>query len=365
MEEVNFSVFDSRWWLVFSAPVVSMLLIHVLLLVAARFGVPKAGRDIEAKGLAAPAVYGLAVFLGFVLVVLATGGLPGHSWSMLTAMMIVVAMGVAADAIEIDFNYRLFAQLVAALIIVSGTTVHVTGFGDLFGTGNIVLGKWSILATLLSTIGLMNAIRLTDTLDGLAAALTAVSLLLLVGVAVSASQWRLGFEIAVLCGSVIGIFLYNLSSRGKKYSRRLGGAGCVLAGLLLYWYSAQLAGLPMSPVNPITMVWIMAVPLLDMASQMFIRVLQRKSPLYADRQHWYLFLLDAGYSSAQVVAVISLASLALGLVGLQAAKIGAPESLMLFLFLCLFGANLLALFYPQRLIHMAVRIWPPTGIKCN
>ena len=359
------SVFDARSWLVFSAPVVSMLLIHVLLLVAARFGVPKAGRDIEAKGLAAPAVYGLAVFLAFVLVVIATGGLPGHSWSLLTAMLIVVAMGVAADVSEIDFNYRLFAQLVAALIVVSGTTVHVTSFGDLFGSGDIVLGKWSILATLLSAIGLMNALRLTDTLDGLPGTLTIVSLLLLTGVAVSANEWRLGFEMAILGGSLMGIFLFNLSSRGKKYSLRLGGAGCVLAGLLLYWYASQLANAPRSVVSPITMVWILAVPLLDMASQMFIRVLQRKSPLYADRQHWYLFLLHAGYSSAQVVAAISLASLALGLVGLQAAKIGAPESLMFFLFLCLFGANLLALFYPQRLIHLAVRIWPPTGIKCN
>jgi UDP-GlcNAc:undecaprenyl-phosphate GlcNAc-1-phosphate transferase len=359
MEEMKSSVFDARWWLVFSAPIVSMLLIHVLLIVAARFGVPKAGRDNEASGLAAPAVYGLAVFLAFVLVVLANGRLPGHSWSLLVAMFIVVAIGVAADVTEIDFNYRLFAQLVAALIIVSGTTVHVTGFGDLFGSGNLILGKWSILATLLSAIGLMNAIRLTDTLDGLAGSLTAVSLLLLVGVAVSASQWRLGFEIAVLCGSVIGISLYNLNSRGKIYSRRLGSAGCVLAGMLLYWYAAQLASAPRPVVTPITMVWILAVPLLDMASQMFIRVLQRKSPLYADRQHWYLFLADAGYSSSQVVAVISLTSLALGIIGLQAASIGAPESLMFFLFLCLFGANLLALFYPQRFVRLAMCIWQP------
>jgi UDP-GlcNAc:undecaprenyl-phosphate GlcNAc-1-phosphate transferase len=359
------SGFDAQWWLVIGVPVVSVMSIHALLLAAARFGVPKSGGDYATRYLATPAVYGPAVFLVFVLVVLTTGGLPGNSWSLLAAMFIVVAMGVAADVREIDFNYRLFAQLVAALIVVSGTTVHVTGFGDLFGSGNIVLGKWSILATLLSAIGLMNAIRLTDTLDGLPGTLTIVSLLLLIGVAVSANEWRLAFEMAILCGSVMGIFLFNLNPRGKKYSRRLGGAGCVLAGLLLYWYAAQLAGAPRSVVNPITMVWILAVPLLDMASQMFIRVLQRKSPLYADRQHWYLFLLDAGYSSAQVVAVISLASLALGLVGLQAGKIGAPESLMLFLFLCLFGANLLALFYPQRLIHLAVRIWPPKGVKCN
>ena len=85
-------------------------------------------------------------------------------------MLIVVAIGIAADVIEIDFNCRLFVQIVAALIIESGTTVHVTGFGDLFGTGNLVLCKWSILATLLSAIGLMNAIRLTDTVDGLAGA---------------------------------------------------------------------------------------------------------------------------------------------------------------------------------------------------
>lgn len=56
---------------------------------------------------------------------------------------------------------------------------------------------------------------------------------------------------------------------------------------------------------------------------------------------------------------MSLASLALGLIALQAERSGAPESMMFFLFLCLLGANLLAMFHPQRFVHLAVRIWAP------
>jgi hypothetical protein len=51
---------------------------------------------------------------------------------------------------------------------------------------------------------------------------------------------------------------------------------------------------------------------------MFIRVLQRKSHLYADRQHWYMFLLDAGYSSAQVGFVLSPAPYSSGCANLAA-----------------------------------------------
>lgn len=356
---MKFSGLDAHWWLVIVAPVIVVLLINFLLRVAPRFGAPNGGDGFEASKAITPAIYGLVVFLVFLLMTLVTVGLPGNSRSLLAAMVIVVAVGIAADTTRIDFNYRLFAQLVAVLVIVSGTTVHVTGFGDLFGAGNIVLGKWSILATLLSAIGLINAIRLTDTLDGLPGALSMVALMIFVGVAVSVNDFRLGFEIALLCGAIAGVFLFNFSPQGKIYSRRLGGAACLVIGLFLYWYAAQLAGTPKFLVNPITLVWILALPLLDLASQMFVRVLQRKSPLYADRQHWYLFLTDAGYSGSQVVAVTSFASLMLGLIGWQAARIGVPESIMFFLFLCLFGANLFAVLYPQNFIRLAVRIWPP------
>ncbi len=88
--------------------------------------------------------------------------------SLLIALLVTVAIGLADDAHEIGHRSKFFAQLIAALVIVSGTDVHVRHFGDILTFGDLVLNKWSYLVTVVAIIGLMNAFNMIDGLDGLA-----------------------------------------------------------------------------------------------------------------------------------------------------------------------------------------------------
>lgn len=341
------------WWAVLLSPVLAAVLVLALIRPALRYGLVDHPGGRKQHAAVTPLVGGLAIFLTFLLANGLAGGIPGGSWSLLAAMAITVAVGVADDMHEIGHRSKFFAQIIAALVVVSGTSIHVLHFGDLLGFGDIELGKWSYLVTALAIIGLMNAINMIDGVDGLAGTVVLLPLLMFAWVAVDSGDVRLGVEILILAGAIVGFLVFNLRSPWRSPARVfMGDTGGMLLGLLLAWFSVKLAGAEQSPINPITAVWILAVPLLDMGSVMLLRMSQHKSPFYADRQHMHHVLLDAGYSTSQVVAVMAGASLVYGLIGLQAQRAGVPEHLLLFAFLGLWASYLLALAQPHRVVQM-------------
>ena len=276
-----------------------------------------------------PLVGGIAIFLSVVVTYLLVGELPTQSVTLMIAVLVTVGIGVADDAHEVGHRSKFFAQLIAALLIVSGTEVHVMHLGDIFALGDVVLDKWSYLVTVIAVIGLMNAFNMIDGLDGLAGTQVLIPLLIFLGVAHSAGDTRTALELLVLAGAVSGFLLFNLRSPWTKRALVfMGDTGGLLLGLLLAWYSIRLAGKHISPIRPITAVWILAVPLLDMGSVMFLRMIQRKSPFSADRQHLHYILRDAGFSVAQVVGVMALLSVAFSLFALFADAHGVPEAAM-------------------------------------
>ena len=295
---------------------------------AQRFGLVDhpAGRKNHAAP--TPLIGGLAMFLALAVAFALAGLLPVQSVSLMLAVLVTVGIGVADDAHEIGHRSKFFAQLVAALLIVSGTEVHVMRLGDLFGAGDVVLDKWSHLITVVSIIGLMNAINMIDGLDGLAGSQVLVALLVLAGVAASAgSPWAL--ELAIVAGAVAGFLVFNMRSPWRPRARTfMGDTGGLLLGLLLAWYAVRLGGAPGASLRPITAVWIIAVPLLDMGAVMFLRMTQHKSPFLADRQHLHYVLHDAGLSVSQVVAMMAGLSIALSALALAAQAHGVPEAAM-------------------------------------
>lgn len=354
------SLTQSNWLLILLAPLVTACAIRAMIRKAWKWGLVDRPGGRKMHDAATPLIGGLAIYFAFVCVNLASGELPGDSLSLLAAMSLAVAGGVIDDARDIGHRSKFTVQVLAALIIVSGTSVHVTQLGNLAGIGEIVLGKWAYLVTTLSIIGLMNAVNMIDGLDGLAGSLVALPLVILAGVAATAGESRLGFEMAVLAGAVGGFLFFNLRTRWRARAVVfMGDPGGLLLGLLLAWYSVKLAG-TMSPVlKPITAVWILAVPLLEMGSVMLLRIGQHKSPFQADRQHLHHLLVDAGYSVPQVVAIMSAISLGLALVALIGERAGVPEVLMFVAFLGLWAGYLWALLHRRCVLGVAMRIVAP------
>jgi UDP-GlcNAc:undecaprenyl-phosphate GlcNAc-1-phosphate transferase len=92
---------------------------------------------------------------------------------------------------------------------------------------------------------------------------------------------------------------------------------------------------------PVTALWIIALPLMDMVAVMIRRLRRRQSPFHADRDHLHHILLRCGLSSRQTVFVMVLLTAALAGMGMTLAKMGATESLSMALYLAVFGIYVL------------------------
>jgi UDP-GlcNAc:undecaprenyl-phosphate GlcNAc-1-phosphate transferase len=311
-----------------------------------------------------PLVGGLAVLLVLLVMQVAVGRVPFQSWSLLMALLLVTGVGVADDAHELSHRAKFVAQALGAGIIVSGTSVWVTSLGDLVGLGAIDLGKWSLLVTIIAIVGVMNAINMIDGLDGLAGSVSLVPALFMAFLAMTADAPGMLFELLLLAGAILGFLSLNIRIPGRpKALVFMGDTGGMVLGMLLAWYSIKLAGSSTSVIKPITAVWILAVPLLEMGSVMLLRLSQRKSPFHADQQHMHHVLLHAGYSVNQVVAVKAGFSLLCGVIAVAAERSGVPESAMFIAFLGLWGAYVAALKKPQRLQALVRRLIPPQSAR--
>ena len=232
---------SSILWFVLPA-LLSAIFVVALIGPARRFGLVDhpAGRKNHSVS---PLVGGIAIFLSMVLTHVLAGGRGTQSVTLMVALLVTVGIGVADDAHEIGHRSKFFAQLIAALLIVSGTEVHVAHLGDIFALGDVVLDKWSYLVTVIAIIGLMNAFNMIDGLDGLAGSQVLIPLLIFWGVAHAAGNANLAMELLVLAGAVSGFLLFNLRAPWRKRALVfMGDTGGLLLGLLLAWYSIKLGG---------------------------------------------------------------------------------------------------------------------------
>lgn len=336
------------FWPVFLAMLLSLVLVITLIKPAHRFGCVDHPGGRKQHAAPTPLVGGIAIFLAFLATSLLQDRIPGESWSLLVAMSVAVVFGLADDLRQVGYRTKFFGQLIAALLVVSGTTVHVMHFGDLLGFGDLILGKWSYLVTVISIIGLMNAINMIDGLDGLAGTQVLLPLILFFVASGFSGDTQLGLEILTLAGAVTGFLALNLRTPWLSRARIfMGDVGGLLLGLMLTWYAVKTAGLPTSPLRPITAVWVLAVPLLDIGSVMLLRLLQGKSPFHADRQHLHHVLFDAGCSTSCVVAIMAALALLCGMLGIYADMRDIPEYMMFYGFISLWLVYLALLARPQ------------------
>jgi UDP-GlcNAc:undecaprenyl-phosphate GlcNAc-1-phosphate transferase len=116
---------------------------------------------------------------------------------------------------------------------------------------------------------------------------------------------------------------------------------------VLVWLSVDLtqsqtpgAGRDMPPM---TAVWIIALPLMDMARVMFSRMRGGQSPFVADRTHLHHLLLERGMPAGKIVLVKSALTAAGGAIGVGGWRAGLPDWAMFYTFIVVLAVYCLAL----------------------
>ena len=123
---------------------------------------------------------------------------------------------------------------------------------------------------------------------------------------------------------------------GPKYKVFMGDAGSTLIGFTIIWIlllSTQGKGHPM---NPVTALWIIAVPLIDMVAIIYRRLRKGKSPFRPDRLHVHHLMVRAGLTSRQAFLLITLFAAICAAIGILGEIFYINEWAMFIAFIVLF-----------------------------
>lgn len=230
------------------------------------------------------------------------------------ASSLLIVIGLLDDAYDIRWWWRLCAQTVAALMMVYWGGVQVHYVGHVFTDTPIVLGYWSVPFTVFATVGIINAVNMSDGVDGLAGTLCLAGLTMIGLAALYAGNQSLFANLVPLAASVAAFLAFNMRFPWQKRARVfMGNAGSAFLGLSMAWVAFSLTQNASHPVSPILAPWLLAPPLVDCLVLIARRLKMGRSPFAADRGHIHHLMLDAGFSAGGVASFLGVLSLLLGL----------------------------------------------------
>jgi UDP-GlcNAc:undecaprenyl-phosphate GlcNAc-1-phosphate transferase len=140
-----------------------------------------------------------------------------------------------------------------------------------------------------------------------------------------------------MIAAIIPYILLNLGVLGPRYKVFMGDAGSTLIGFTVIWILLQSTQGESHPMNPVTALWLIAIPLMDMVAIMYRRLRKGMSPFSADRQHIHHLIMRAGFTSRQAFVLITVAAAILAGIGVVGEHLSfVPEWIMLALFFVAF-----------------------------
>jgi UDP-GlcNAc:undecaprenyl-phosphate GlcNAc-1-phosphate transferase len=296
-----------------------------------------------------PLVGGIAMFIG-----LGCGWLwAGAPLSLLFACFLLVACGIWDDVHELSSSVRFFFQAVACTITIYWGGVVLADLSYLFRSGDLILlGRWAVALTIFGTVGVINAINMSDGMDGLAGCLTLLSTGCMIILAIAGGMTQSAVELGVFVSVVTAFLLFNLRFSNNTPARVfMGDAGSMLLGFVLAWYLIKHTQDPDKLFPPAIALWLVALPLFDAVGVLIRRTLKGHSPFKADRMHYHHYLLAMGLSVNKTLVVIILTTLAFTAIGLVGYYSGVPEHILFYSFLTLFLFYLLFMEGLERKIN--------------
>ena len=284
-----------------------------------------------------PLVGGISVFAGICFTFGIAAYYIPHAVLYLLCAGILVFVGALDDRYDISVKIRAMIQALVAIVMMSVGKLYLSSLGYIFGTWEMVLGPFGYLLTLFAVWAAINAFNMVDGIDGLLGGLSCVSF-----AAIGIILWFDGqISLAMWCFAMIAAILpyimLNLGVLGRRYKVFMGDAGSTFIGFTLIWILLETTQGKTHPISPVTALWIIAIPLMDMVAIMYRRLRKGMSPFSADRQHIHHLIMRAGFTSRQAFVLITLAAALLASVGVLTEYLHfIPEWVMLALFLLSF-----------------------------
>lgn len=263
--------------------------------------------------------------------------LPPFGYLELGLIAVVFFAGLWDDWRELSASKRLLVQLLCGCLMVVSANFVIRQVGDLLGFGPIGLALFALPLTALAFAGMANAYNMIDGIDGLAAMLALLPLAALAVLAHSAGHPVHSTLVALILPLIVFLF-FNLGPDSRWVPKMFLGdsgsnlLGFIVCGLLIYLSQGENRLIP-----PVTALWLVAVPLMDMLATMLLRVCEGHHPMRPDRRHLHHLIQDLGAGSVATRYIIAGYAVVLAITGLALMEV--PEFVSMYLYLAVFGGH--------------------------
>lgn len=292
-----------------------------------------------------PLVGGISVFITLSQFIYTNPSIIEHHDLFLSSIAILIVIGVFDDKYDISFKFRLVIQTLLTLGLMYFIDFELNNIGDILGIGNLQFGIFAPVVTVLAVLGAINAFNMVDGIDGLLGGISIVTFVALSSILYMHGQYGLAYLCIVVVVALIPYVLLNLGVLGKEKRVFMGDAGSMMIGFTVVWLllsSSQTSGQPL--MRPVTGLWIIALPLMDMAAVMYRRIKRGRSPFRPDRDHLHHICERIGLSKIQTLILICGVASTFAFIGVVSEYYKVNESIMFAGFLiCFFFYSLILL----------------------
>ncbi|WP_261591870.1 UDP-N-acetylglucosamine--undecaprenyl-phosphate N-acetylglucosaminephosphotransferase [Pseudoalteromonas holothuriae] len=286
---------------------------------------------------AIPLIGGVSIFLAVLISILVFLPMEKRLIVYLICAAAIVLLGVIDDYRQLGVKIRLCVQAVVALLMMWGSDAYIHNLGNVIGLGDIELGIWGIPFTVVAVIAAINAFNMIDGIDGLAGAMSIITFTAILFL-MAVNGGELSVLPLIIIATIVPYLAFNLGVKGHRNKKIfMGDAGSMFIGLSVVWLlmiSSQ--SHTNNAFSPVTALWIIAVPLMDMMAIIVRRVKKGQSPFMADRDHLHHVFMRIGFSPRRALASISFFAMSLAAIGVTGELLEVPEWAMLLVFLMVF-----------------------------
>lgn len=229
--------------------------------------------------------------------------------------LVLMALGFMDDKHNLPARRQMLGPVAAAVLFVvfgSAPSVITNPLGgivnlSLFSLSLGVFGDWLILADVLVfawLLGMMYTTKFLDGLDGLVAGIAAIGAVMLVYLSLQTRWYQpdVALLASIFAGVCLGFLLWNFHP-AKVF---LGEGGSLFAGFMLGALAV------MSQGKIATTVLVLAVPIVDAARVILVRLRSGRPVHIGDSEHLHFRLLKSGFGHRQAVLALYAISLLFG-----------------------------------------------------
>lgn len=241
------------------------------------------------------------------------------------AIAIVFSIGAWDDIKNISPKIKFIFIFFASLVLYSND-IAIYSLGTYFGY-EFVLPSWLVFpVSFFAIAGYTNALNLMDGLDGLAGSISVVILITFFGIGMEHNDALLMSLSSFFIVTLLAFLLFNWNP-AKIF---MGDSGSLTLGMVIAILGIQ----SIQYITPTSVLFIVALPILDTFIVMTRRKQRGKSLFTADKNHMHHFLLNIKGDVRYTVLILTIMQIIFSLIGYQISQ--SDNSLSLILFILLF-----------------------------